>query len=298
MRQIFWRLAAICLLLIPGTQAGAQTTGSFPLKFDRHGRPLIEVSFENGDAHMLLLDTAARRTAFKNQLADRLNANMRSRSTIRHFSAAGVVALPLASLPEMNVFGKVVRQNVIALYPDYSPNIGLIGFDTLRGQVFRFDPHAMKVDVWSHSGHLANEGWTLLQGRPNRAWDIVLETRINGHDIDILVATGSSHTLLDLDAARKVFPNKNFKLFFGTWNVHRGLNAKPLNLDTIVLEDFSIGDWHLGDLEVGATRLRLAEDTGLKGKDVMILGSDVLMNGPIGLDFRQQAVWVPGNASR
>lgn len=286
------------MLLIPGTQSIAQSEGSYPLALDAHKRPLVEVSFENGSTHMLLLDTAARRTAFKNKLAAELNADLRSRSTIRHFSAAGVVALPLASLPELNVFGKTVRQNVVALYPDYSPFDGLIGFDTLRGQVFRFDPTGGKVDVWPHSGHLANAGWIMVQGRPNRAWDIVLETQINGHDIDILVATGSSHTLLDLDTARKIFPDKNFKLFFGTWNVHRGLNAKPLNLDTIVLEDFSIGSWHLGDLEVGATRLRLTEDSGLKDKNVMILGSDVLMRGPIGLDFRQQGVWVPSSTSR
>ena len=295
------RIVATCFFLVSALAVftdPAAGQNSFPLKLDAHKRPLVEVSFQNGSTHMLLLDTAARRTALKNQLTTELNADMRSRSTIRHYSAAGVVALPLASLAELRVFGKSVERNVVALYPDYSPADGLIGFDTLRGQVFRFNPAAGKVDAWSHSGHLADDGWTMLQGRTNRVWDIVLESQINGHDFDILVVTGSSHTLIDLDAARKIFPNKNFRLFFGTWNVHRGLNAKPLNLDTITLKDFSIGPWQLGDLEVGATRLRVDEASGLKGKNVMILGSDVLMRAPIALDFRNQSVWVPAGVSR
>ncbi len=285
-------LGLVSLALITGgTHTGSAQ--AHPLKLDDHNRPMVEVTFENGDKHMLLLDTAARRTAFKNKLADNLGVEVRSRATIRHFSATGVVTLPYGWLPTLDIFGRTVNRNIVALYPDYLPANGLVGFDTLHEQVFRLNPKEGVIDAWSHSGQLAEDGWAMLQGRSNRGWDIVLKGTIQGLDMDILVATGSSHTLIDLDTARKLFPDRKFRPSFGTWNVHRGLNAKPLNLDTLVLEDFSIGPWQLGDLEVGVTRLKFDETSGLKGKNTMILGADVLMRAPIALDFRSQSVWIP-----
>ena len=275
-----------------------------PFTLDASGRPVIELSFDNNTKQPVLIDTAARRTALKETFASQAGVERRGLNNIRHASAYGTLRLPLGSLDRLTVFNRRFRDNVVALYPDRSPlyiggeTRGLVGFDVMRGHVFRFDPNAGEVDIWSHSAELANDNWMIVQGRANRAWDLVLETNYMGVDLTILVATGSSHTLLGLETAQKMFPDRTFKMRFGTWDVHRGLSAKPTNLDTVKLENFSVGPWQIGEVEIGVTRLSFEAETRLKGKHVMVLGSDVLMRGPIAFDYRNQAVWVPTGATQ
>ncbi|MBO6506152.1 MAG: aspartyl protease family protein [Kordiimonadaceae bacterium] len=287
-----------CLLLCASTTATADTV---PFTLDASGRPVIQLTFDNETKQSAVIDTAARRTAMKETVAFAAGVERRGLNNIRHASAYGTLRLPLGSLDKLTVFNRRFKDNVVALYPDRSPlyiggeTTGLVGFDVMRGHVFRFNPTSGEVDVWSHSAQLANDGWMIVQGRANRSWDLVLETEFQGVDLTILVATGSSHTLVDLETAKKMFPEKTFKMNFGTWDVHRGLSTKPTNLDTLEIEGFTIGPWDIGKIEVGVTRLRFEPETRLKGKNVMVLGSDVLMRGPIAFDYRNQAVWVPKN---
>lgn len=296
------QIVSTCLWLCCTSIAASADTVPFTL--DASGRPFIELSFDNNTKQSVLIDTAARRTALKETFASQAGVERSGLNNIRHASAYGTLRLPLGSLDRLTVFNRRFRDNVVALYPDRSPlyiggeTRGLVGFDVMRGHVFRFDPNAGEVDIWSHSAELANDNWMIVQGRANRAWDLVLETNYKDIDLTVLVATGSSHTLLDLETAQKIFPDREFKMNFGTWDVRLGLTAKPTNLDTTELQDFSIGSWQIGEIEVGVLPLKYELETSLKGKSVMLLGADVLMRGPIAFDYRNQAVWVPSGATQ
>lgn len=288
-------LVTLCLVILTTNSAVAEV---YPFQIDAHGRPLLQVTFNNGDHANFLLDSAARRTGIVNALADKQLAKRQYRSTIRHFSSAGLLALPLAKLNAFSLFDRQITENIIALYPDDAIAKGLIGFDALRGQLLRFEPSAQAIHVTASPADIARQGWLRIDGRYNRHLGIVLSANYHNLEIDVLVATGSSHTILDRAAATRLFPDKNFSLFFGVNEVYQGLAPQPRNLDTIVLKDFSIGGWYLGNLEVTVAVLPSREATGYMDSSFMMLGADVLTRQNISLDFRDHAVWIPANDGR
>lgn len=288
--------ACICkMLLMTATNAAAEDQSYY---LDAHGRPLVAASLGTGAEARLLLDTAARRTGLTNGLAAQAGAVARNRSRIHHFSSQGILSLPLAKLDKMTIFGKQVIRNTIALYPDNAPLQGIVGFDTLRGQVFRIEPENRIVHIAPHAGDIADAGWSMIEGRSNRYMGIVLTAQYQGEEIDVLLATGSSHTVLDRRVAKKLFPKKDFSVFFGITEVYQGLAPKALNLDIITLENFAIGPWHLGDLDVAVARLPVKQTIGVAKANLLMLGADVLMQQPLAFDFRNQSLWVPVEGTR
>lgn len=292
-----WKTVTFLLWGLFNQSAVYAATEDLPFHLDDYGRPLVEIAFSNGEKLDVLLDTAARRTAFTNDVATRQGARRRMRSTIRHFSSAGLLTLPLATLDEILLFGKPIRQNTLALYPDRVSASGLVGFDTLRGQVIRFSQETQTIEMLANSGRLAGEGWARIPGRNNRYMGIILKAQYGEHELDVLVATGSSHTILDRHAANALFPSKDFSVFFGTTQVYQGLPVWPRNLDTITLKNLAIGEWQLGDVDVTVDKLSASDATGVEGSKFLLLGADILMRQNIALDFRDHSVWVPAQTA-
>lgn len=283
-----------CLAAICGIAATSPATAeNLRLHIDTYGRPMVEVSFETGQSALMVLDTAARRTALTNSFADTVSAKKHFRSTIRHFSSGGILTLPLASLETLSVFGKNVTRNILALHPDRATAQGLVGFDTMRGQIIKIDPGARQVTTFSNAGALVDAGWRMISGRPNRFMGILLTATYEGQKLDVLIASGSSHSLLDRRAANALYPGRDFRLFHGTEQVYLGLSGTPLHLDKLVLKGFKIGDWSLSNLEVSVASLPVKDATDFQDSKLLMLGTNALMRTPIAFDFRSQSIWVP-----
>lgn len=264
------------------------------LKLDDYGRPLLPVYFSDGSRSLMLLDTSARRTGLKNKLAKKHAAQVHDFSSIRHFSAAGLTERPYATLYDLSLFGRKIEKNTIALYADNAMHDGLVGFDIYSWHILRFHAKDQAIELHANTGDVGRAGWQVIAGRYNRHLGIMLTTTYKGLEFEVLLATGTSRSLIDGNAARKLVKAGLVKKPDGGETAAMGIDARPRGLTYTVLSDFRIGPWNLGDLPVLVTNLPSRDATGYENSNFIMIGADVLMKQDIALDFRDFQVWVPG----
>lgn len=273
------------------TPAGADETG--PYKFDAQGRILMPIELANGDSADFLLDTSARRTSFVNRLVENTGAKTYVRKSIRHFSAAGALSLPLARVPELSLYGRKVEDNIVALFSDKSSANGLIGFDMVRGYILHLEPESQTAHLMTHPGALADQNWRVLPGKPNRHLGIVLQAEIAGLPFEILLATGSSHSYISRKSAIALKEGMEMADYRRSFEIFNGLMPFPKVRQSFKLPAFDIEGWPVGPMTVGIQPIDKEDATGSKGGHVLILGADFLANRELAFDYRNFGLWVP-----
>ncbi len=289
---MFSKVILICAAL---TFVSATTAASETHKFqqDEFGRPLLPIQFADGSSSLMLLDTAVRRTGLKNELARRLSTKIRDYSSIRHFSSDGLVERPHGLLSELSLWGRRIEDNTVALYPDFASQDGTIGFDAYGWHIIRLHAKDRLIEFQPNTADINRAGWHVVDGRFNHHFGIVLSTTYNDEEFDILVATGASRTVIDINAAKKLAKAGIIEKPDGFQYIAMGLNPRDRGMNETVLPEFSIGSWNLGDLPVLVSRLPVRDATGNNNSNFIMLGADVLLAGDIALDFRDFQVWVP-----
>lgn len=283
------------LLITFAGSPGSQAAERHKLQLDDYGRPLLPIYFSDGSKSLMLLDTSARRTGLKNKLAEKHAAQVHDFSSIRHFSAAGLTERPYATLYDLSLFGRKIEKNTIALYADNAMHDGLVGFDIYSWHILRFHAKDQAIELQPNTGDVGRAGWQVIAGRYNRHLGIMLTTDYNGQEFEVLLATGTSRSLIDGNAARKLVSAGVVKKPDGGETAAMGIDARPRGLTYTVMPDFRIGPWNLGDLPVLVTNLPSRDATGYVNSNFIMIGADVLMNQDIALDFRDFQVWVPGD---
>ena len=275
------------------------------IKKDKVGRITVPVKIGDGEIRYFLLDTAARRFGIRqDNIPDPLIQTYSERN-IRHMSSSGLLVLPLAKIKRIE-FGKSTTETAITgLFPAARGDgdiAGVVGFDAYQGYILHVQPRKLHLELHANAGEFANAGWRLIPGHPNAYGGLLIENNYDGQDITVLLASGLSKTLINRAAAVLLYPElfpkgkRKNPTQFGHSVVLKGLHSSLTGLDTLVLEDFHVLGWELGDLEVGISVLPVREQTGFIGAPFIMLGSDVLASREYALDARNHQLWVPREA--
>lgn len=289
---MFSKTIFVCAALLLGS-ATALAAETHKLELDEFGRPLLPIEFADGSSSLVLIDTAARRTGLKNELAQRLSVKVRDYSSIRHFSSGGLVERPHGLLNELSLLGRRVEDSTVALYPDNALQDGIIGFDTYGWHIIRLHAKEQMIEFQPNTATINRDGWQVINGRFSRHFGILLSTTYHGEEFDILLATGSSRTVLDMEAAKKLGKAGAIEKPDGFQYIAMGLDTGNRGMNETVLPDFRIGAWNLGDLPVLVSRLPAYDAVGRRGSNFIMLGADVLLAGDIAFDFRDFQIWLP-----
>lgn len=285
----------IILITMLALCGAANAAKQHPLTLDDYGRPLVPLEFADGSTSLVLLDTSARRTGLKNSLASKHDARLNDYSVIRHFSAGGLLQLPYATFDTFSLYGRQVKENAVALYGNKSMHEGLVGFDMYRWHVLRFAPDAPSLELLPNTAAVGAAGWQVIAGRPTRHRSIILTTEYAGHKFEILLASGSSRTVINAQAARLLAAEGKIKKPVGGERLALGIDPKVRYLKHTVLPEFKIGPWELGDLPMLVTSLQSDQALGYSTSNFIMIGADVLMSQDVALDFRDFQIWVPGD---
>lgn len=267
-----------------------------PIKFtrDEGGRILLPVSFSDGQMFRYMLGTNTRRLGVRESSNEVQGITVYPRRTMRSFSPLGLINLPLAGVDNVSFDGRVLTDKFAGVYPVNSTAAGLLGYDSFGAHIIYIQPKSSTITFLANSAMFSREHWQLLAGRPNRHGGIVLEVEFQGVLLDVLLDTSLSRSVLDRDAAKAlgIEPGKGGKntRFI---DVAVGIFPHVKTWPRAKIEGLSHAGWAIGDLDVGVSRLPVAEATGKKKANLLILGSDVLTSGDIALDFRDHQVWVP-----
>jgi|GEM_PF-6634281 len=272
------------------------------IKKDEFGRITVPVNIGGGEVYYFLLDTAARRFGIRQDSVPSPHIKTYSHRNIRHMSSSGILILPLAKFKQIEFGRNSIETAIAGLFPragSYGDIAGVAGFDAYHGYILHVQPSKLHIELHANVGSFATAGWKLITGHPNAYGGLLIENDYDGQDITVLLASGLSKTLINQAAAALLFPDlfpkgkRKKGARFGRSDVFKGLHSRLVGLDTLVLQDFHVGGWELGDLEVGITVLPVKEQTGFMAAPFIMLGSDVLANREYALDARSHQLWVP-----
>jgi len=286
--------AALWLVAVLSTQ-GFAGTSLLPVKLDEYGRITIPVTLEGGKQEQyFLLDTAARRSLLLNKDSGLSAVRLYQQGTIRHFSSHGLLRLPAAVIAGWKIGDRLVGNSLIGLYPDNASARGLVGNDDFVGHILHWAPKQKRLGVYTNTLPISTAAWHNIGGKPNRHFSMMLKTEYQGEEITVLVATGTSRTLLDNDTASRLSQGaKNRPIDKRPSAMSAiGLGFPSKSFRELILPDFKIGAWSLGDIKVLSARVDVREITGFMDAPVMILGADILLKHEVAFDFRDYQLWV------
>lgn len=296
-------IALAALTLAPRAMAS-----NIPFTLTEDGYITVPLEIGGVEAPCFILDTATRRFGVTNQMADRHWAERVFEGTLNHVSSGGKLRLPLAKLHRIRFGDHEIETGYAAIFPDRAEagviSCGLVGFDAYHGYVMRLNGPEKRLELTAHSGNFARAGWRLITAEPNSQGALMIDTSYNGEQVTVMLATGLKHSMMDFATARRLMP-EHFKTDpnnprnvlvtspHDTIASNIGLIARERTYETLMLTDFHVNGWALGDVEVAVAPLPVRDQTGYMDAPLIMLGADILKHKDFALDTRAHQLWVP-----
>lgn len=300
--RIYFAIAMIMAALASTAHTRADEK-TVPFSINAAGYIVVPLEISGEEASCFILDTAARRFGITNEMADLPGAERVYRGMINHVSSGGNLRLPHARLHNLRFAGHELELGNSAIFPSRVANgpvsCGVLGFDAYHGYVMRLNGPARRLELDPHSGDLARAGWRLISAEPNNQGALMIQTSYRGQELTVILATGLSRSMLDYSAAELLFPErfegkpKPSLKGHGATIASLGFLASEREYKTLLLPDFAIKSWHVGNVEAAVTRLPARVQTGHVKAPLLMLGADVLAHKDFALDTRSHQLWVP-----
>jgi hypothetical protein len=289
----------LILVVSVGCSATLKAADEIAYERDKFGRILVPIDLGDGQNRRFLLDTGARRFAVNAGMLPHKKIREFERSTINYMSSAGVLRLPLVKLENVG-FIQNNREGLIAgVFPAKFKSVGIAGFDAYHGYILHINPAKQQLGLYGNVGSFALRDWRLITGNPNVYGGLLLETEYKGVALTVLLSSGLSKSMLDIQAAALLFPDKVTQFHvtpgkeYGTERVVMGLDPRQKVYSTLILKDFNIRGWQLGDIEVAVNHLPVRKNTGYINTAFLMLGADVLAEKEYAIDSRGHQLWLP-----
>ncbi|MCJ9429334.1 pepsin/retropepsin-like aspartic protease family protein [Kordiimonas marina] len=280
------------LLASPGLPAQAASQGIVvPYRYDAEHRIMLPVLLPNEKTVYYLLDTATHFVGMTNSEVARLGLSVVNKTAIRAFATSSQLKLPATIVHSMKLGTLPLENQWVAIFPNTTGPIGAIGYRAYANRLIHLDPKRKTLGFYPNDGKFSQNGWKLVTGHANKYGAIVLETKIQGVPFDVVIASGINHSLMGWHAAEALFPGLYKHPPTHKISVSEGLINEVRSVQAKILHDVQIGNWHVGDIAVGITKLPVKEVTGYMNANLLMLGADVLTRQELVLDFRYWQVW-------
>lgn len=291
----FWRfvLPVMALAHLGGLGANTAYAYEFEYRLDENGRILVPVTFNGNKSFDYLLATTNRRIGMRADDLDAMGVKPYYRTTIREYSPYGMIRLPAAAMPDMLIGEQLITDRYVVIYPEKAPIRGVIGFDLFGQGLIHIEPDRSVINVYANAVKVAGEEWGLLTGVPNHYGGIVIQTVYRGVELNVVVDSSISKSMMTPQVARKIIPNYNAVKHVEFAFTAMGMNTFEKALNSVILKDFKLDGWSLGDVEVVVGQVNAAEATNSDNPNVLILGADFMRKHEFALDYRDFQIWYP-----
>ncbi len=291
-------LPALATTTAPALGAPAQDT--LALNRDDYGRVHVSLTDRGGETHSYLIDSAAQRHAITETDRARLGLTL-GRGVINHANSGDITRAQYARL-DQSLFATGPRGgDLVAVMPgdqlfsDDRP-LRMVGMDIFRGRRVLIDAPGGALTVNPSLETLDTLALAPIPATLNRRKLITLNVRYQDTDLLVLLATGSSHSLISRAAVRALFgPEKRFSRRQSVF-AQRGLNPAEDSFPALALADFCMERWCIGNAVFGLANLDAEAYGADPHANLILIGMDVLARYPFVLDYRYAQVWVPQSA--
>ena len=296
-RRYIGSLILAIAVFVTSQTAMAQTL-TLPLELDANGHLRVPITFENGESYDFILDTGASRTGIMQPLVAALGLKPIDGESVVVHGTTGQRQINMYAPMTVKVGGVITYETPLlpALGPlniPGKPFYGILGSDFFEQYVVEIDAIGGRLVLSSGSAiDLAGDGdfaAVSIRSHPRGIW--MLETMIGGVKITALLDTGARVSILNPATAealgidlRQAFENASEKINGASGHGARGIALK--------LEALRAGDRTWRNPQVTVADIHIFEALGLSAEPAMILGSDLLFDGRLIVDYGARTVYI------
>lgn len=266
---------------------------SGPIDRGRGGRMVAPMMVNGAGPFRFIVDTGANRSAVSQALADRLGLAAVGVGDVH--TVGGVVSAPMTSVGGFNYGG--IELAAMSTVPILEGAVlggeeGLLGVDGMRGRRLRVDFENRCIEISSANRPLPRRrAWETIQGELRFGHLVVVQGRIRGQPVNVLIDTGSDSTLANpalRDQLRSgVHVSRDRTDYARVYTA-----GTPIVMDSAVL----VPRFHLGRVEIRGITAYVADFHifrlwGFENEPALLIGMDVLsQTNAIAIDYQRATV--------
>ncbi|MGQ0533328.1 MAG: aspartyl protease family protein [Caulobacteraceae bacterium] len=272
---------------IPGV-----TEAAGPLARDRGGRMIAPMMVNGRGPFRFIVDTGANRSALSQSLADRLGLSVVGTGNVH--SIHGVTTAPLVEVDSLHYGDLHLGAATLPILTGavLAGQEGLLGVDGMRGRRLRIDFEHRCIEITASSGTLRRRGWTSVRGELRFGHLVVIEGRIRGERVNVLVDTGSDSTLANIALREQL--RSAIRIDHRSMDYARAYTAgTPIVLDSaILLPRFTMGDVEARNITAFVGDFHIFRLWGFVDQPALLIGMNVLsQTRAIAIDYDHATVY-------
>lgn len=256
---------------------------------DGSERMTVPVKVDGSDAFPFIVDTGAERTVISRQLADRLklaHGPMRNLMTVTGTGKVRTVIVPSLELTG----GKVKEIEAPALDQAHLGAPGMLGLDSLQSRrvLLDFKKNEMKV-MPSRRVEDTDEDTIVVRARSRYGQLILVDSRLEGERIQVIIDTGAQTSIGNLALLRKLTQRKKDLLLVPVTLTSVTGGTLPAQFSSI--KRIQIGGVDMNNIPVAFADAEPFKSFGLANKPALLLGMDALrLFDRVSVDFANKQV--------
>ena len=240
-----------------------------------------------------IVDTGANRSAVSQALADRLGLAAAGVGDVH--TVSGVFSAPMTNVGAFNYGGvELARTSMVPILEGavLGGEEGLLGVDGMRGRRLRVDFENRCIEITSANRPLPRRRtWETIQGELRFGHLVVVQGRIRGQSVSVLIDTGSDSTLANpalrdqLRSGIRVSRDRTDYAQFYT-------AGTPIVMDSAVLVPrFNMGRVEIRGITAYVADFHIFRLWGLENEPALLIGMDVLsQTNAIAIDYERATV--------
>ncbi len=266
---------------------------SGPVRRTRGGRMVAPMMVNGAGPFRFIVDTGANRSAVSQALAERLGLTPVGVGDVH--TVSGVISAPLTNVDDFRYGG--LELSATSTVPIVQGAVlggeeGLLGVDGMSGRRLRVDFENRCIEISSANSPLPRRrGWETIQGELRFGHLVVVEGRVRGQSINVLIDTGSDSTL-----ANPVFRDQlrsGLRVSRDRTDYSRAYTAgTPIVMESAVLiPRFTMGGVEISGITAYVADFHIFRLWDFESEPALLIGMDVLsQTRAIAIDYSRGTV--------
>jgi len=289
--------AAANCLLAPAVEAISATEGvvaSGATSSDQLGRIVAPVMVNGQGPYRFIVDTGANRSVVSTGLAARLGLPTVGEGTVH--SVHGATIAQLVAVESLRYSNLDVPGNQMPMLQGsmLAGEQGLLGVDGMQGRRLRLDFDEGCIEILpANRAPPLGRGWTRMRGELRFGNLVVVEGRIGGLRVNVLIDTGSNVSLANSALHRALAQRARYDRGDAAGRARAYTAGDPMVLDTaIILPELDVGELNMTDMLLFVGDFHVFSLWGLDDEPTVLVGMDVLSKARgMAIDYQRATVY-------
>jgi hypothetical protein len=280
-----------------GVQPDAEPLFAAPTRLDRIGRVMTQVMVNGKGPFRFVIDTGASRSTLAPHLARALDLKVSVGRNVMLNGVTGAAEVPTVAVDSIEIGElRFLKQDLPVIFTSIMGNAdGILGVAGFKDERIDVDFKRDRVSVATSNGRRPHYSMVTARAQRNDNGLMVVDIRVGRRvKAKAVIDTGAERTLGNLALQTELNKRRRKKAEVVSAVVH-GATADIADGDVQTVQDATIGDLTLSNLEVIFADFHVFKLWGLDRQPAMLIGMDMLgVLDRLVIDYRRNEVSMYG----